>query len=302
VQRVGEGEVDLGKRGQRVDPADTVAAVIRAASRSAHPSRQGGGQQIVVFRTSTRRFRELVLHLAARELSRTHRFTLLGWAWPLARQLAQWGVLVVLFSSVLHLGIRDYPLFVLAGLVMWSWFFSGIFGATGSLLANRHLLFVAGFPAIVLPVVAVVVPFVDVLIAMPVLAGLLIANGDLSWTIVLLPLLLAIQLVLMCGLAWLAAVTTVFLRDVQNVVLVGLLVLFYATPVFYDVEHVQSGLRTALRANPLTTLMESYRSVLIYGTVPPRGRLAIVAAISVVVAAAGWVVFRRLQGRLVDEL
>jgi ABC-type polysaccharide/polyol phosphate export permease len=253
-------------------------------------------------RLTTRQFRELVLHLAGHQLARTHRFTLLGWAWPLARQLAQWGVLVLVFSSVLDLGIKDYPVFVLTGLIMWTWFFSGIASASGSLIDSPHLLFVARFPATVLPVVAVAVAFMDVLIAMPLLVVLLVAKGDLSWTFAFLPVLIAIQFVLMCGLAWLAAALTVFLRDVQNVVLVGLLMLFYVTPVFYDVERIGHRFRDALRVNPLTTLFESYRSVLLDGDLPHPGRLGAVAAVSVVVAIGGWYLFRRLEGRFVDEL
>ena len=68
------------------------------------------------------RFRELAVHLARREVTSRHRWTLLGWMWPLTRQLAQLAVLVFVFSGVVDLGIEDYPVFVFTGLLAFTWF------------------------------------------------------------------------------------------------------------------------------------------------------------------------------------
>jgi len=73
-----------------------------------------------------RRLAQLTIHLAVREVTARHRFTTLGWLWPLARQLAQFGVLLLVFTSVVDLGIDDYPAFLFTGLVAWSWFASGL--------------------------------------------------------------------------------------------------------------------------------------------------------------------------------
>jgi lipopolysaccharide transport system permease protein len=72
------------------------------------------------------RLAQLTMHLALREVSARHRFTTLGWLWPLARQLAQFAVLLLVFTSVVDLNIRDYPAFLFTGLVAWSWFASGL--------------------------------------------------------------------------------------------------------------------------------------------------------------------------------
>ena len=131
-------------------------------------------------------FYELVVHLARRELTSQHRFTLLGWAWPLVRQLAQLAVLVFVFSALLDLGIDNYPVFVFSGLIAFAGSPAGVQRATGSLIAQRHLVFQPGFPVGVLPLVAVAVPLIDVLIALPVLVVMLIATGALAWTALLL--------------------------------------------------------------------------------------------------------------------
>src|SRR3954469_6119285 len=194
-------------------------------------------------------FTDLVLHLAKREVSSMHRFTLLGWAWPVVRQLAQLAVLVFVFSTILNLGIANFPVFVFSGLIAWSWFAGGVQQATASLIVNRHLVFQSRFPVAVLPIVAVAVPFIDVLLVLPVLVVMLIASGTLSWTVGLLLPLLLLQFVLMAGIAWLARAANVFLRDVENVIGVGLTLVFYCTPVFYSLTSVPERYQTLLRLN-----------------------------------------------------
>ena len=247
-------------------------------------------------------FRELVLHLAHRELKSRQRWTLLGWAWPLARQLAQLAVLVFIFGRVFDLGIDNYPVFVFAGLVAYTWFSTGVSDAAFSLLSQRHLVFQPRFPTAVVPIVAVTVPLVDVLIALPVLLVMLALTDGIDWIALLIGPLLAIQLVLMCGIAWLCAAATVYLRDVPQVVLVGLTLLFYVTPVFYNLERVPERYRPVLELNPLGTLIESYRAVLLGQDFPGALHLAVVAVGSVALAVVGLLVFRRLQPGFVDEL
>jgi lipopolysaccharide transport system permease protein len=253
-------------------------------------------------RYSPTQFRELVLHLARRELAASHRMTLLGWAWPLARQLAQLGVLVFVFSNVVDLGIHHFALYIFTGLIAWTWFATALGRATESLINQRQLLFQPRFPAAVVPMVAVTVALVDVLLALPVLVVIAALEGDLHVTIVLLPLVLAIQLVLMAGLAWLTACLSVFYRDVPNVVGVALLLLFYLTPVFYRVHSLPGKYADILHANPMTTILELWRALVIGQPYPSPGRVAVVTVSSAAVALVGFVAFVRNERRFVDYL
>src|SRR5205823_12604376 len=114
---------------------------------------------------------ELVAHLARRELAAMHRTTVLGLLWPLIRIGAQLAVLVLVFHTVLRLGIRDFPAFALCGLAAWTWFSTGVAGAAGSVVGHRDLVFQPRFPIAVIPLVALVVPLVDLLIALPLVFG-----------------------------------------------------------------------------------------------------------------------------------
>jgi lipopolysaccharide transport system permease protein len=252
--------------------------------------------------TDSRRSVELVMHLAGREVGATHRFTLLGAGWPLIRLLAQWGVLVFVFTKLVNVKIPDYPVFVLSGLVTWTWFATGVAAGTSSLIVKRHLVFQPRLPNAVVPPVSVAVPLLDVLIAMPIVVIVLLSTTSAHWSILFLPVLIAVQYVLMTGIVWLTSAATVYLRDVRLLVEVALTLVFYVTPVFYDVHRISPGIRQFLYINPMVTLVEGWRTVLVDGRLPAAGSLVAVTAASAALAALGLVVFRRLERNFVDEL
>lgn len=286
-----------------MDASRTVGTLApQAAARVDREPRDAPGPSARVDRPTLPELRELVLHLVRREVALTNRDTVLGWTWPLVRQLVQLAVLVFIFSRVLDLGIRDYPVFVFSGLIAWNWFTTGMNAATRSLLVNRHLVFQPRLPAVVVPMVAIAVPLVDVAVALPVLVVMLAINGDVQVSLLLLPALLVVQLVLLAGLAWLAAASSVFLRDVPNLVGVVLLLLFYVTPVYFALGKVPPQYQSLLEVNPMATLIESYRAVLLGDPFPDPVRFAVTALAGVAIAVAGLLFFRRLEPGFVDEL
>ena len=206
-----------------------------------------------------------------------------------------------MFSKVLPLHIADFPVFVFSGLVAWSWFASGVTAGTSSVVANRHLVFQSRFPVAVLPLVAVAVPLIDVLMALPVLLIMLAIAGDIHVTILFLPVILIVQFILMAGIAWFAAASQVYLRDVSNIVGLLVLITFYVTPVFYDRASV-SQYGWLLQLNPMTTVIESWRAVMLDGVLPLRLAFGILIAVSIVTAGLGYLAFRSLQPGFVDEL
>jgi lipopolysaccharide transport system permease protein len=253
-------------------------------------------------RPAPRLFGEIVAHLVRREIDSTHRLTVLGWAWPLVRQLAQLGILVLIFGSVIDLNIPHFPVYVFSGLVAWTWFATGVGTATTCLLDQRHLLFQPRFPGEVIPIVALAVPLVDVGLALPVLLVMVEAEQGLHWTALLLPLLVVLQFVLMSGIAWLTSAATVYFRDVPNLVAVLLQITFYLTPVFYRVSNVPSKYSSILKLNPMTTIVDGYRAVLLQQPSPGIARYAGLLAFSVVLSVAGLLVFRRKAPDYVDSL
>ncbi len=256
-------------------------------------------------RLPPREFVGVVRHLVKRELDATHRLTVLGWAWPVLRQAFQLAILVFIFGYVINLNIPHFPVYVFSGLLAWTWFSTGVAGATTCLLDERHLLFQPRFPAAIIPVVAVAVPLVDMAVALPLLLLLATLEEGLRWTAILIPLIIVLQCMLMVGIAWFLSAATVFFRDVPNIVMVVLQALFYMTPVFYRLHSIPTKYTRILDLNPLTTIVQGYRALLLGSQaehMPDARRWLYVAIVSVVVLLLGRHFFRRHQSVLVDSL
>lgn len=246
---------------------------------------------------------DVLVHLVIREWISRQRFTLLGWGWPLLRQLVQVAVLAFLFGRALNLGIKDYALFVFSGSIAWSLFSAGANGGTWSLVQHRHLLLQPRTPAPVIPLVGVLTPALDFLVALPLVIALLYAQGHGLHVSALLAIpMLGIQLLLTAGIAWLTSAVAVVFRDMTAIVETSVFTLFYLTPVFYGLDQVPEHYREILRLNPIGVLIQAYRRVLLDGRVPSPGPVLAVLALALVVAAVGYLTFERLRPTFIDRL
>jgi len=244
----------------------------------------------------------IAVHLAARELRATYRLTSLGWLWPLARAGAQLAVFTVVFSSLLDTGIRSYPAHVFIGIVAFGWLWNGLSSAASSIVSGAPLLRRPGFPSHVLPFAALLVAGADLVLALPFVAGAAIAVDGFSARPLLLAPLIVAELLLLAGPASLLASVTVFQRDAAPALGVGLMLLFYATPIVYDVEALDGTARTAIEANPATALVELWRAALLGDPMPRPAQLAGLVAVSGACAAIAAVVHRRHGRGYLDEL
>jgi lipopolysaccharide transport system permease protein len=277
----------------QLSPSETVPAMPPSADRLVAPAQRDESLQHMV---------RLVLHLARNEIDASHRLTVLGWLWPLMRQIAQLLTLVFIFGSVINLDIPHFPVYVFVGLVSWTWFSTGIGEATTSLLDQRHLVFQPRLPNMAIPMVSVMMPLVDVILALPLLLVMVAVEHGISWTIVLVIPLLLLQLIIMCGISWVVSAVTVFFRDVPQLVAVGLQVLFYLTPVFYRRKSVPSKYGHLLELNPMTTIVEGYRAIMLGQASPSLLRFIGVTVGGLVVFACGYFLFRRRSMDFVDSL
>ncbi len=257
-------------------------------------------------RPSTRRdvsnYRDLTLDLVGRELALRQRGSILGFVWALVPPLLQFGAAYFLFTKVIPLDVDNYPAFLLVGVLAWNWFSRSLTAASESMEANRSLVFRPGFPAALLPLVRVLVGFVDYLFGVPVVLVALMLTTGLNLTALLLPVLLAIQFVLTLGIAFVLAPLQVFFRDVQPAAAVVLTLGFWLTPVFYERSAVPESFDLVYDLNPMAHMLAAQRAVLIEGTLPTARTIVALSIVSVVVLAAGYAVFARLRHAVPDRV
>jgi lipopolysaccharide transport system permease protein len=247
--------------------------------------------------------KDLLITLVGREMKLRYKRSILGIAWSLLTPLTQLGVYYLVFGVLLSLNIPNYPTFLFSGVLVWNWFQGALFQATSTIVDNRELIKRPGFLPAVLPAVTVASYFIHFLMGLPILFCLFLWGGtQLTTALVALPLVIVLQFALTLSLAYFTATFYVFFRDTQHLLGVLLNLFFFLTPIFYKSSDLPAQYQTLYRLNPMAHLIESYRAILLYGTVPETKGLLMVTVATVVLLVLGYHVFRKASDHFVDEL
>jgi ABC-type polysaccharide/polyol phosphate export permease len=246
---------------------------------------------------------DLLFAITTRELILRYRGTVLGYVWWIARPLALGLLLWFAMRKVLAVEVPHYPLFIMTGLFPWFWFSSAVSESTGVLVAHTPLVKKVVFSRAILPLSSATGNAAQFILTLPVLIAFLFVGGVHATPMWILGIsfLVLLQFVLTMGIGLMLSVLNVFFRDIGPLVDVTLTMLFYGSAVIFPLQKVPAGMRPLLLINPLTSLMEGWRTVLLDGAFPGQHIWAAVAA-AVAVLVAGTVVFRKLERHVADAL
>jgi lipopolysaccharide transport system permease protein len=168
---------------------------------------------------------------------------------------------------------------------------------------NRELIKRPGFPVPLLPVITVTNNLIQFLLALPILfAAIIIERTPLSISILLLPLIILIQFVFTVSLGYILSAFEVTYRDIQHLLAVMLMLLFYLTPVFYDSSIVPARFIFIYELNPMVHLMRAYRAILVQGAVPDLVAMLVLSALTALLLWLGLTIFTRASNRFIEEL
>lgn len=244
---------------------------------------------------------DLLRNLVRAELTARYKTTTLGVLWFVLNPILTMLIMVVVFKKLIRLDIPNYPVFVLAALLPWTFFQMGLVNASSSIPRSSGLVKRVRIPRILIPLSAVLASLAHFLISLIVLFLLIAMTGvPLTRNVLWLPVLIAIELAFILGVGLLMASLNVFYRDVEYVLDPLLRVLFYLTPSFYPLSYVPAAWLHWYLLNPMAGIVESYRQTLLMGVLPgPRviGSAVITSGITLIV---GIVVFRRAEPHFDD--
>lgn len=250
---------------------------------------------------SGRRGAGLVWELALRDLRVRYRRSVLGVLWAQVAPLSQVAVLTIVFTRVVPLDIDDYPVFVLLGILPWTWCHSALVTGTAAVVDARDLLRHPGFPRVAVPIVSVTSALVHHLLVLPIaVVAAVVVTGRLTPSALAVVALLAVQFVLLLGPVFILASIHVRFRDTAHLVGVLMVPLFYVTPVFYEVSALDAA--PILRANPMVPIVDGYRDALLHGEWPSAAPLAAVALAGLLLLGLGVSVYRARMGAFLEDV
>jgi lipopolysaccharide transport system permease protein len=249
-------------------------------------------------------FRELLFQMTSRDLMLRYKQTAMGFGWAVLMPLLNTAIFSVVFMRVAPIDTPvPYPLFAYCGLVVWNFTASSLRFAVTSLTANTNLVTKVYFPREIFPFSAVAVSLVDYAVAATVLVAMMAYYGIApSSAMLLLPTIVVVQVMFTAALALLLSMANLFYRDVKYLFDVVLTVWMFASAVVYPVDGITGWIGTLIRANPMTALVEAYRSVLLYGTVPDPVSFGSAAALSLVLLPLAWLLFHRCEFQFAENI
>ena len=246
---------------------------------------------------------DLLYELVRRDLKVQYEGTLLGFAWTLILPFLHLGIFYFLFKIILNTESPRFTSFAFIGIVSYAWFQNALTKAAGSASGNRDLALRPGFPVSLLPFIAVTSSMLHFIFTLPVIILIVLFEGhNIPEAVFIMPLVMAVQFTLCLGLGYLLAVVNIIFRDTTNILDTLLRLFMFMSPVFYDPERVPEQYRRLYELNPLVTILQSYRDIILHGIMPPLYSLSIVFLFSMFILCVGFWIFQKQSYRFLEEL
>ena len=250
------------------------------------------------------RYGHLLRNLVVKDLKLKYRGSVLGFVWSLANPLLMIGIYTVAFTRIMPLQTPGFVFYLMLGILAWTFFANAVAMSTGAIIDSGGLVRSVWFPRAILPLATVLFNLAQYLLTiavfLPVLM-LLYRRGPTT-AAVAYPVFLLLQVVFTAGLALLLSVATAFFRDVRHLVEVALAILFWTTPIVYEITRVPERLRPLIALSPLTPFVTAYHDIFYYGRWPAAPVWALAVTYAGVAIVAGLWLMTRSEDRLTEQV
>lgn len=213
-----------------------------------------------------RRYRHLLRNLVMKDLKLKYRGSVIGFMWSLANPLLMTIVYTFAFRGIMRTGGEDFVFYLMLGLLAWTFFSSSASMSTASIADNGGLVKSIWFPRAILPTATVLFNLAQYLLTVLVFLPLMLAyyQVPLAAPMLLFPVFVALQTLFTIGVALILSTSAAFFRDVRHLVDIGLGVLFWLTPIVYELVKAPDRIRPLLLLTPVTPFIGAYHDIFYY--------------------------------------
>lgn len=246
------------------------------------------------------KYKYLIQELVVRDVKKKYRRSILGVLWSVLNPLLMMAVTAMVFSTLFRFDIANYPLYLLTGQILFSFYAESTNFAMSSIIENGSLIKKIYVPKYLFPLSRVMSSCVNLFFALPALILIILVTGHplhLAMISFIVPLFLFFVFCIGAGL--ILATLAVYFRDMFHLYGVLLNLLSYATPIFYPEKIVPPQFIWLLKLNPLYYFFKAFRMSMYEGVLPTLPLLWHCTLIAVVVFAIGCFVFKKYQNRFI---
>jgi len=220
----------------------------------------------------------------------------LGIAWWILEPAIFMSAFYVVFSVGLRVGGDNFVTFLLCGLVPWKWFATTVQNGANVIVENRGLMNQVYFDKRILIGMLITVNSIKAGIVFALLLVVCLSNSEgasVHW--VTIPVLMAIQLIFIGGVVSVAAAWVPLLPDLRLLIDNGILIMFFASGIFFDISTTPEHIQNLLYLNPMAIMLTAYRDVLLNGSWPDWVSLGWVCMLGMLLLTLGMLILRRLD-------
>ncbi|MEE0866232.1 MAG: ABC transporter permease [Clostridia bacterium] len=249
-------------------------------------------------------YRELLKTNISKDVRGKYKNSFLGVFWSFLNPLLQITVYALIFPLLMRGGAVDnYTVFICCGLIPWTFFATAISRASFTIVENGNIVKKVYFPREILPISVVTSEAINFIISTVIILAFVIGYGvGISKYIIFYPVVLIVQYFLLMGISFIVSSITVFFRDLQHFIGITLQLLFYATPIVYAPGQIPQEFQWIIQYNPMTYVINGFRSIFYYKEMPDLASLGLVFGISIIITIIGYWIFKRLQKRFAEEI
>jgi lipopolysaccharide transport system permease protein len=251
------------------------------------------------------RYGTLVRAMTMTRLKIRYRQSVLGWSWAILHPLVLMVLYAAIFAHAMGYGTAPipYPLFVMAGILPWSFCATAISTSASGMLSHHALMAKVHFPREIVLLSYVAAASVDFLIALVMLLCIMPLYGlPLTPETLFAVPIFAILVLHTTGLCLLLSAAQIGVRDITIALPLVLQVLMFTSPIVYPASIVPASFQTLFWLNPLATLVSDFRQAVLAGETPAIAGILISAFSGMIVFLLGYAVFKRLETKMIDEL
>lgn len=244
-------------------------------------------------------YREFLKQSVLRDLRTKYKRSSLGYLWTMLHPLGMMAVLAIVFSNIMRIPIKDFAIFLFAGLLAWNYFSSTVMMSLNNIRTNARLFSQIPLPKYIFIISLVCSNLVNfVLAVIPLLVLMLVFRHPITWAVLYFPIMLLPFLCVVIGVSLILATSNVFFDDTLHLTEVGMQALYFLSPVLYQRSMLPEWLVNYLVVlNPLFCEIEFIRIIFYDGVPPDPATFLVNFAGALLVLATGLWIFHRSESK-----